>query len=64
MATHIHVLLQYLLGVETPAYRFHKLITDETGKRLAKRDQAESLRGMRAAGVSAAGIRARLEAMA
>ncbi len=64
MATHVHVLLQYLLGVETPAYRFHKLITDETGKRLAKRDQAASLRGMRAAGVSAAGIRARLEAMA
>jgi glutamyl-Q tRNA(Asp) synthetase len=64
MATHIHVLLQFLLGVATPAYRFHRLITDESGRRLAKRDQAASLRGMRAAGVSAAEIRARLEAMA
>jgi glutamyl-Q tRNA(Asp) synthetase len=64
MATHIHVLLQCLLGVETPAYRFHRLITDESGKRLAKRDQAATLRGMRAAGVSAAEIRARLEGMA
>jgi glutamyl-Q tRNA(Asp) synthetase len=64
MATHIHVLLQFLLGVATPVYRFHRLITDEAGKRLAKRDQAASLRGMRAAGVSAAELRARLEAMA
>lgn len=49
--THIHVLLQALLDLPTPVYAHHRLLTDATGKRLAKRDQAATLRALRAAGV-------------
>ncbi|MBL4893775.1 MAG: tRNA glutamyl-Q(34) synthetase GluQRS [Emcibacter sp.] len=46
-ATHLHRLLQCLLGYETPTYLHHKLLTDENGWRYAKRDNAETLRFMR-----------------
>jgi glutamyl-Q tRNA(Asp) synthetase len=59
-APHLHVLLQRLLDLPTPNYHHHKLITDDTGKRLAKRDQAATLRALRAAGVTPAQVRARL----
>ena len=49
-ATHLHRLLQELLGLPVPEWQHHRLITDETGKRLAKRDDARSLRSLRAAG--------------
>lgn len=49
-ATHVHRLLQALLGLPVPEWRHHRLITDETGKRLAKRDDARSLRSLRQAG--------------
>lgn len=49
-ATHLHRLLQALLGLPVPEWHHHRLITDETGKRLAKRDDARSLRSLRAAG--------------
>src|SRR5205807_4753583 len=49
-ATHIHRLLQALLGLPTPAYRHHALLTDAQGRRLAKRDKAATVRGMRQAG--------------
>src|SRR6185437_12938115 len=49
-ATHIHRLLQALLELPTPRYRHHPLLTDASGRRLAKRDQALTIRGMRAAG--------------
>lgn len=42
-ATKIHVILQRLLGLPTPTYHHHRLIRDETGKRLAKRDDARAL---------------------
>lgn len=42
-ATQIHVLLQRLLGLPTPIYHHHRLIRDETGKRLAKRDDARAI---------------------
>jgi glutamyl-Q tRNA(Asp) synthetase len=59
-AAHLHCLLQALLGLPTPIYRHHRLIVDETGKRLAKRDKAATLRGLRESGVSAAEVRRRL----
>jgi glutamyl-Q tRNA(Asp) synthetase len=59
-ATHIHRLLQAVLGLPVPEYRHHKLLTDETGKRLAKRDGAEGLASLRQKGADPAGIRARL----
>lgn len=49
-ATHLHRLLQALLELPVPDWHHHRLITDETGKRLAKRDDARSLRSLRAAG--------------
>ena len=55
-ATHIQVLLQKLLGYETPAYIHHKLLNGPDGKRLAKRDKAETLRSLRENGLSATDI--------
>lgn len=49
-ATHLHRLLQALLGLPTPAYAHHGLIRDEAGQRLAKRDAARSLADLRAQG--------------
>lgn len=57
-ATDIHRLLQALLGYPTPAYRHHKILTDASGKRLAKRDQAITLRGLRAIGKTPDEVRA------
>jgi glutamyl-Q tRNA(Asp) synthetase len=51
-ATHIHRLLQALLGLPTPRYQHHPLLTDVEGRRLAKRDGALTIRAMRAAGMT------------
>jgi glutamyl-Q tRNA(Asp) synthetase len=59
-ATHTHVLLQRLLGLPTPTYAHHPLVTDAAGRRLAKRDGAATLRGMREAGISAATVLSQL----
>jgi glutamyl-Q tRNA(Asp) synthetase len=50
-ATHIHRLLQALLGLETPRYHHHPLIVDAGGARLAKRKKAPTLRSLREDGV-------------
>ena len=50
-ATHIHRVLQGLLGLPAPRYRHHPLLRDPSGRRLAKRDHALTIRAMRAAGV-------------
>jgi glutamyl-Q tRNA(Asp) synthetase len=55
-ATHIHRLLQALLGLPVPVYRHHPLLTDAEGKRLAKRDGAPTIRAMREAGMRPAEI--------
>jgi glutamyl-Q tRNA(Asp) synthetase len=59
-STHVHRLLQTLLGLPAPTYRHHRLIMDENGKRLAKRDQATSLRHLKSLGVTPAEILDRL----
>jgi len=56
-STHIHVLIQTLLGLPTPIYRHHRLLLDETGKRLAKRDFAATLQDVRASGQSVEDLR-------
>lgn len=56
-ATHIHVLLQRLLRLPTPAYHHHRLIRDDTGKRLAKRHDSKAIRTYKDAGHTAADIR-------
>jgi glutamyl-Q tRNA(Asp) synthetase len=57
-ATPIHVLLQALLRLPHPAYHHHRLIRDDAGKRLAKRDDARALAKYRADGATPADIRA------
>ncbi|RME68011.1 MAG: tRNA glutamyl-Q(34) synthetase GluQRS [Alphaproteobacteria bacterium] len=59
-ATHVHVLLQALLGLPTPRYRHHRLLVDAQGQRLAKRRGGISLHALRADGMTPAQIRARL----
>ncbi|SHH22195.1 tRNA glutamyl-Q(34) synthetase GluQRS [Marivita hallyeonensis] len=56
-ATPIHVLLQQLLGLPIPIYHHHKLIRDEAGKRLAKRDDARAIAAYRADGKTPSEIR-------
>jgi glutamyl-Q tRNA(Asp) synthetase len=51
-AAHMHRLLQALLGLPTPQYRHHPLLTDAAGRRLAKRDGALTVRAMRRAGIT------------
>jgi len=51
-ATHIHCVLQALLGLPTPRYRHHPLLTDATGRRLAKRDGVATIRSMREQGMT------------
>ena len=56
-ATRIHVVLQQLLDLPTPAYHHHRLIRDETGKRLAKRDDARAIATYRDEGKTPVDIR-------
>jgi len=55
-ATHIHRLLQALLGLPTPRYYHHNLIADSTGLRLAKRNRAITLRTLRQSGKQPADV--------
>ena len=57
-ATKIHVILQHLLGLPTPTYHHHKLIRDDQGKRLAKRDDARAIAKYRDEGCTPNDIRA------
>ncbi len=55
--TPIQVILQRLLGLPTPIYHHHRLIRDETGRRLAKRDDARAIRKYREDGATPQDIR-------
>jgi glutamyl-Q tRNA(Asp) synthetase len=55
-ATAVHVLLQRLLGLPTPACHHHRLILDAGGRKLSKSDRDTSLASLRAAGSTAAEI--------
>lgn len=57
-ATHLHRLLQGLLGLAVPEWHHHGLLTNERGERLAKRDGAQTLRALRGAGISPDKVRA------
>jgi glutamyl-Q tRNA(Asp) synthetase len=58
-ATALHRLLQELMGWPRPRYAHHALLTDASGRRLAKRDGAATLRQLRADGVAPAEVWAR-----
>ena len=55
-ATHVHRLLQALLGLPTPIYRHHPLLADAEGGRLAKRHGAPTLADLREAGADPAAL--------
>jgi glutamyl-Q tRNA(Asp) synthetase len=57
-ASHLHRLLQALLGLPVPKYRHHGLIDGPDGRRLAKRDHAATLRQLRESGTTADEVRA------
>ena len=56
--TAVHRLLQALLGLATPVWHHHPVITDANGVRLAKRNRAMTLRSLRRAGKTPAQVRA------
>jgi glutamyl-Q tRNA(Asp) synthetase len=57
-ATHLHRLLQALMGWPVPRWRHHALLAGPDGRRLAKRDNAATLRSLREAGHTPASVRA------
>jgi glutamyl-Q tRNA(Asp) synthetase len=61
-ATHVHRLLQALLGLPTPRYHHHPLLADAAGRRLAKRDGAPTIASLRDAGGDPAALAADLRA--
>ncbi|MCS5602743.1 MAG: tRNA glutamyl-Q(34) synthetase GluQRS, partial [Paracoccus sp.] len=60
-STWIHVLLQRLLDLPTPLYHHHRLIRDDGGRRLAKRDDARAIRHYRDEGATPDDIRRLLD---
>lgn len=60
-STHLHVLLQALLGYDTPCYQHHRLITGHDGQRLAKRNNAVTLRKLRESGLTGSDVLRQLE---
>jgi glutamyl-Q tRNA(Asp) synthetase len=56
-STHVHVLLQALMGWTVPVYLHHPLKTGPDGRRFAKRDKSQTLRALREGGMSAAEVR-------
>lgn len=51
-STHIHRLLQELLGFNTPKYAHHGLVCNENGQRLEKRNKAVTIRSLRENGLN------------
>ena len=62
-STHLHRLLQALLGLPAPDYLHHELVCDTAGKRLAKRDHAESVAQLRNNGLDQNGLLVTLPAL-
>jgi glutamyl-Q tRNA(Asp) synthetase len=56
-ATDIHRLLQCLFQLPAPTYAHHRLILDESGRKLSKSTRATSLRSLRADGVTPDDVR-------
>lgn len=57
-ATDLHRLLQALTNWPAPRYAHHRLLTDDTGRRLAKRDRAAAIRDLRETGQTPDQVRA------
>jgi glutamyl-Q tRNA(Asp) synthetase len=59
-ATDLHRLLQVLLDLPEPVYFHHRLMTDDTGRKLAKSARDTSLRMLRESGATVQSIRQRI----
>lgn len=59
-ATHVHRLLQALLGLDVPDWHHHRLLYDDAGARLAKRRESISIKQLRESGETPSEIVARL----
>jgi glutamyl-Q tRNA(Asp) synthetase len=59
-ATDLHVLLQKLLGLPSPAYAHHGLVRDTEQQKLSKSKGSQSLRNLRAAGWTPGDVRSAL----
>lgn len=55
-STHVHRQLQSLLGLPEPVYLHHRLVLDEAGKRLAKRNDSLAVATLRERGLSPAQV--------
>ncbi len=58
--TSVQRVLQALLGLPTPVYRHHRLLLAPDGRRLSKRDRAETLAALRDRGVTPTDLRREL----
>lgn len=56
-AAHVQRVLQALLGLPAPRYAHHRLILDEAGRKLSKRDTSATLGSLRRGGATAREIR-------
>jgi glutamyl-Q tRNA(Asp) synthetase len=56
-STSVHRLLQRLLGLPQPVYRHHRLLLDDSGRKLSKSTAATGLRELRTGGQTPADIR-------
>lgn len=61
-ATHVHRLLQVLLGLPEPVWLHHRVLVEADGRKLAKRRDAPALAERRRAGESGAAVVAELRA--
>jgi len=55
-STHIHCLLQKLMDWPVPQYLHHDLLLDKTGKKFSKRDNAVTIRSLRAEHLAAKNV--------
>jgi glutamyl-Q tRNA(Asp) synthetase len=55
-STHVHRLLQTLMGYPEPLYLHHQLMLDEHGSRLAKRNDSLSIATLRESGMTASQV--------
>ena len=60
-ATHVHRLLQALLDLPVPIWHHHRILMDESGRRLAKRDKAVTLKSLRESGITPLAVRTMVE---
>ena len=63
-ATHLHRLLQAVMGWNVPEYHHHGLLAGPDGKRFAKRDKAMTLASMREAGMNPEDVMAMAQELA